>query len=81
LRIISAAQQSSDVLITWTTAGAHTNAVQATAGDGTGGYATNFVDIGAPVIIATSGDAMTNYTDVGGATNSPSRYYRVRLVP
>ena len=23
----------------------------------------------------------TNYLDVGGATNKPARYYRVRLVP
>jgi pectate lyase len=81
LRIISAVQQGSDVLITWTTAGAHTNAVQATTGNGSGGYATNFTDISGPVIITGSGDATTNYTDAGGATNSPSRYYRVRLVP
>jgi len=80
-RIISAVQQGSDVLITWTTAGAHTNAVQASAGDGSGGYVTNFTDISGTVIITGSGDATTNYTDAGGATNSPSRYYRVRLVP
>ena len=24
---------------------------------------------------------LTNYLDVGGATNKPARYYRVRLVP
>jgi polygalacturonase len=81
LGIISAVQQGSDVLITWTTAAARTNAVQATAGDGSGGYATNFTDISGAVIITGSGDAITNYTDVGGATNGLSRYYRVRLVP
>jgi pectate lyase len=80
-RIISAERQGSDVAITWTTAGAHTNAVQATTGDGNGGYTTNFADISGPVIITGNGDAATNYTDAGGATNSPSRYYRVRLVP
>jgi hypothetical protein len=74
-------RQGNDVLITWTTAGAHTNAVQATAGDGSSGYATNFTDIGSLIIITGDGDATTNYTDAGGATNSPSRYYRVRLVP
>jgi hypothetical protein len=75
-------QQSNDVVITWTTAGGHTNAVQATGGDANGGYTNNFVDITtAPhIIISGSGDASTNYTDVGGATNSPSRYYRIRLV-
>jgi hypothetical protein len=81
LSVTSAVRQGNDVLITWTTAGAHTNAVQATAGDGSSGYATNFTDIGSPIIITGDGDATTNYTDAGGATNSPSRYYRVRLVP
>jgi hypothetical protein len=81
LRVSVATRQGSDVLITWTTAGAHTNAVQATAGDGNGGYATNFTDISSPIIVTGSGDVTTNYTDAGGATNSPSRYYRVRLVP
>ncbi len=80
-RIISAVPQGSDVQIIWTTAGAHTNAVQATVGDGNGGYGTNFTDISGPVIITGSGDATTNFTDAGGATNGPSRYYRVRLVP
>jgi hypothetical protein len=27
------------------------------------------------------GDTATNYTDSGGATNGPSHYYRIRLVP
>jgi len=81
LRIISAMRQGSDVVITWTTAGGHTNAVQATSGDGNGGYATNFTDISGPVIITGSGDATTNYLDTGGVTNGLSRYYRVRLVP
>jgi hypothetical protein len=39
------------------------------------------VDISAPIIIPGTGDATTNYVDSGGATNTPSRYYRVRLVP
>ena len=81
LRVISAVQQGGDVLITWTTAGAHTNTVQSTAGDGNGGYATNFTDLSGPIIVTGDGDATTNYTDAGGGTNSPSRYYRVRLVP
>ena len=80
-RIISAAQQSNDVVITWTTVGGFTNAVQATGGDGNGGYITNFIDLGSPLIIPGSGDVTTNYVDGGGATNIPSRYYRIRLVP
>ncbi len=80
LRIISVAPQNNgDMLITWETVGGVTNAVQAT----TGGYNTNFVDITTPphIIVSGSGDVTTNYTESGGATNGPSRFYRVRLVP
>jgi hypothetical protein len=82
LQIIDARQQGGDVLITWKTAGGHTNVVQATAGDGDGGYSTNgFTDISGLITISGSGDATTNFDDVGGATNVPSRYYRIRLAP
>jgi hypothetical protein len=80
-RIISVGRQRYDAVITWTTAGGFTNTVQATAGSGNGGYTTNFTDISSPIIISGSGDATTNYADSSGATNSPSRYYRIRLVP
>jgi fibronectin-binding autotransporter adhesin len=80
LRIISVAQESSDMVITWTTVGGFTNAVQAAAGDSGGGYTTNFTDVSGSIIISGSGDAATNYVDAGGATNNPSRYYRVRVV-
>jgi polygalacturonase len=81
LRILSAIQQTTDVVITWTTVGGFTNAVQATTGDAGGSYTTNFTDISDPILVLGSGDVTTNYTDTGGATNTPSRYYRVRLVP
>ena len=81
LRITSAVRQSTDVVITWTTAGGFTNTVQAATGSVNGSYTTNFVDLSGPIVISGSGDATTNYTDTGGATNTPSRYYRIRLVP
>ena len=81
LRIISVVPEGKDIAITWTTAGLRTNAVQATIGDGSGGYSTNFNDISAAIILPINGDTTTNYIDVGGATNVPSRYYRIRLVP
>ena len=34
-----------------------------------------------PIAIPGSGDTVTNYLDAGGATNVPSRYYRIRLGP
>ena len=76
LRIISVARQGNDVVITWASAGGRTNAVQAATALGA-----SFADISSPLIIAGSGDTTANYTDTGGATNSPARYCRVRVVP
>ena len=57
-RIMSAipqSVQSNNMVITWTTAGGHTNMVQATAGTVTGSYATNnFTDISRPIVISGS---------------------------
>jgi len=80
-RIISVAPQGNDVIITWTTGGGSTNVVQAAPGDVNGGYMTNFTDISGEIAILGSGDATTNYLDAGGATNVPSRFYRIRLGP
>jgi polygalacturonase len=80
-KIISTARNTTDVVIVWKTACLRTNAVQVTTGNVNGSYSTNFVDISGPIIIPGNGDATTNYVDNGGATNTPSRYYRVRLVP
>ena len=79
-RIISVVPQGSNVVITWTAGGAHTNALQATAGGTAGSYGTNFTDISGSIILQGSGDVITNYVDGGGATNVPSRFYRIRLV-
>jgi hypothetical protein len=57
--------------------GATTNVVRATAGKA-GNYSNNFVGL-SPIIVAVGGDLTNaNYVDVGGATNVPTRYYRVR---
>jgi PKD repeat protein len=80
-RIISVAQNGHDIVITWQTAGGRTNAVQA-GNTGNDGYRTNSLqDISGSVIISGAGDVITNYVDVGGATNTPARFYRVRLAP
>ncbi|HUJ71467.1 MAG TPA: PKD domain-containing protein [Verrucomicrobiae bacterium] len=80
LQITAIAPQGSDILLTWITAGGKTNVVQATTAPASV-CASNFTDI-SPVIVS-SGDGLTstNYLDAGAATNTPSRYYRVRLVP
>ena len=84
LRITSTTSSGTDIVIVWSTAGGHTNIVQVTTGAVDGSYNTNgFVDIAGSLTIlpGSGGDTSTNYTDVGGATNTPARYYRVRLVP
>jgi PKD repeat protein len=81
-RITSNVRNTTDVVIAWATAGVRTNVVQATAGTADGSFNTNnFVTISPPIVINITGDTVTNYTDFGGATNTPSRFYRVRLVP
>jgi hypothetical protein len=77
LRIISTVKQGNNILVTWQTYGGRTNAVQAV----TGRYATNFVNVSGSIIIAGSGQTVTNYSDLNGATNLPSRFYRIRLIP
>ena len=79
LHITSVTPQGTNVVVTWQTAGGHTNVVQAATGLPDGSYSNNFVDVSSNIIIAGSGDTTTNYTDSGAATNNPSRYYRVRL--
>ena len=83
LRTTAVTVQGQDIQITWLTTGGTTNIVQVTGGTADGSYNTNgFADIvGSLTIIPGSGDTSTNYIDVGGATNAPARYYRVRLVP
>ena len=83
LRIKSLVRSGTDLAVTWSTAGGHTNILQAANGSANGSYSTNnFVDIAASqTIVGGSGDTITNYLDVSGATNIPSRFYRIRLVP
>ncbi len=78
-RVISVTQTGNSLRVTWTMGNNRTNALQATAGDGNGGYNTNsFADI---FTVTNTVGSITNYLDTGGVTNAPARYYRVRLVP
>ena len=76
--ITAVAQQSNDVLLTWTALPGTTNIVQATSGAADGSYSNSFSDI-SPLIVISGSNGTTNYLDAGGATNSPARYYRVRV--
>jgi hypothetical protein len=71
--------QGANTFLKWNTIGGETNVVQAASGN-SGSFPNNFTNI-SPAIIGGGGD-LTNasYLDVGGATNFPARFYRVRLV-
>jgi hypothetical protein len=63
----------SNVVLSWNTQGI-TNAVQVTTNT-TGGYSpSNFVNLATIPVVTTP---TTNYIDMGGATNKPTRYYRI----
>lgn len=76
-RIIGIAQESDDMRVTWTMSSGKTNALQATAGDISGGFTNTFTDL---FTVTNTAGTVTNYLDVGAA-NAPSRFYRIRLVP
>ena len=78
LRISAVARQGNDLRITWTMGSGKTNALQLSLGDGNGNYSNNFTDL---FTVTNTVGTVTNYLDVGGATNTPGRFYRVRLVP
>ncbi len=76
LRIESLTLESEGVLIGWRTAGGHTNIVQSTPD-----MTNTFTDLSESIVIPGSGDTQSNYFDVGGATNDPARFYRIRTAP
>lgn len=79
LRITSILQQHNDILITWSTFAGTTNALQATVGAVAFGYATtDYYDV---FVVTNAVGNVTNYLDSAVLTNTPARYYRVRLVP
>ena len=78
-RITSVVTTGSDILVMWMMGPGKTNALQCTAGADDGSYETNgFADLFA---VTNTVGTVTNYLDAGAATNFPSRFYRVRLVP
>ena len=80
-RITSVAREGNNLRVTWLMAPGQTNALQATSGGTQGSYTTNgFADIFIVTNNTTTG-SLTNYLDVGAATNVPARFYRARLSP
>jgi len=74
-------RQGDDILITWTTQGGTTNRVQAAPTIASGSASSTFTNLSPVVVPRGNYLATTNYLEVGGATNLPAKYYRVRLGP
>jgi PKD repeat protein len=78
LRITSINRQGNDLVVSWTMGSGKTNALQFTTGAASGSYTNGFVDL---FTITNTVGTVTNFVDIGAATNTPSIFYRVRLVP
>jgi hypothetical protein len=72
-RITSIVRETDDLWIVWTTAPGKTYALER-SDSASSGFAAIFT------VTNTTG-TMTNYLDLGAATNLPPQFYRVRLVP
>ncbi len=77
-RITSIAPEGDSLRVAWMMGSGKTNTLQATTGDVTGGFTNNFADL---FTVTNPVGTVTNFLDLGAATNFQSRYYRVRLVP
>ena len=74
LRITAIAIEGNNVRVTWQCTG--TNAFELLSGANVTGIS-NHVD---SIYITTSTIISTNLVEFGGATNSPARFYRVRMI-
>ena len=77
LRITDIHREGDDIHVTWLTGTGKTNALECGAGGISASYSNYFETI---FTVTNTNGTTTNYLDIGAATNSPARYYRVRLV-
>ena len=73
---VSNALQTNGILITWSTTGGQTNAVQTTTDLHAG-----FTNLGPNIVIPGTSAVTTNYLDTGAAVNFPALFYRVKVMP
>jgi hypothetical protein len=76
-RITAVATEGNNLRVTWMMGPGKTNALERTAG-AAGSYTNDLTGI---FTVTNTFGSTTNFLDVGAATNVPSFYYRVRLVP
>ena len=79
--IVRSGANTNDISLTWTTVGGHSYLVQTNAPPPGGHYTNNFSDLSAPIQFLGTGESTLTYTDSAGATNNPTRFYRVKLGP
>jgi hypothetical protein len=75
-QIVNFTREGNNMRITWPTVGGRSYIVE--VADDLGG---GFTDLSPAIVISGTNLSATNYLDIGGATNAPSRFHRVRLVP
>lgn len=73
--ILSATPEGNNLLVSWLCGGGRTNVLQTTTDLGG-----TWSDVSPNIVLAGSGDSVTNYLDAGAVTNTPARFYRVQLV-
>jgi hypothetical protein len=78
LQVLGTIRQGDDFLITWKAVGGKTNLIE--AGDSLSST-NHFQTISGPLVFPDSGDVITNFLDIGAATNGGIRFYRVRVLP
>jgi hypothetical protein len=81
-RIVAVQREAGHLRLTWSTVGGKSYRVQTNAPSGNGSFTNNFADFSPVIAISGMGESTTNYLDASGSfTNTPARYYRVRVEP
>jgi len=81
LRITSIMRKTNDVSVYWTAVGGENYVLQASPNIGSGNPSNNFYDLSPVIPFPGTNAGMASYLDVGTVINTPSRYYRVRVIP
>lgn len=79
-RIVAVTRSGPDLELKWNVAGGHDYIVESTTG-AAGSFSNNFTGLSGSITIPGIGESTTNYFDLGAVTNTPTRYYRIRLLP
>jgi len=67
------------MFLTWTAVGGKRYVLQTTTGY-SGGFSNNFLDLDPAIVAPGTGETEVSVLHLGGATNAPARFYRVRLL-